>query len=86
MVGGGIGGAAFAHYFSSLPARPQGCPSDRRRVVVFEASADVGGRLSSVVVDGVKVELGGTFCEDPDACPALGVRPTTLFKIQPCHV
>ena len=53
VIGGGIGGAASAHFLSKqIPGA---------RIVIFERESTVGGRLRHIEHDGVHVELGGTF-------------------------
>ena len=67
VIGGGIGGASFVTFLES-----QAAPTGGGAITmdVFEAEPNVGGRLKSVHVDGVKVELGGTFYS-PDLNPTI---------------
>ncbi|MBX7194844.1 MAG: FAD-dependent oxidoreductase, partial [Sandaracinaceae bacterium] len=52
IVGAGVAGLTAAHELARLGYRD---------VTIFEAEPDVGGKVKSVVVDGIPCELGGTF-------------------------
>jgi acyl-CoA synthetase (AMP-forming)/AMP-acid ligase II/acyl carrier protein len=52
IVGGGVAGLTAAHELARLGYRD---------VTIFESEPAVGGKVTSVVVDGIPCELGGTF-------------------------
>ena len=51
ILGGGIGGSSAAYFLKELL-------QDQVEIFVFERSDRVGGRLSDVTVEGVRLEIG----------------------------